>query len=112
MITDDDVISGMRKNCNVFIYVDLKKALEDGFSFFRSQNGVILSPGNDRGILPIRYFEKVVLVKQGAKSMGKMRSMKQDFCRQRIRSAGGRTAQSDEGLYLRARLLNQTLPKL
>ncbi|TRY78159.1 hypothetical protein TCAL_15332, partial [Tigriopus californicus] len=60
------VISGMRKNCDVHIYVDLNRALQDGFEFFESANGVILCPGNDeRGVLPSTYFKKVIQVKQG-----------------------------------------------
>eukprot|EP01117_Protostelium_nocturnum_P017031 TRINITY_DN6856_c0_g1_i2.p1 TRINITY_DN6856_c0_g1~~TRINITY_DN6856_c0_g1_i2.p1 ORF type:complete len:170 (-),score=70.26 TRINITY_DN6856_c0_g1_i2:119-628(-) len=54
-----DVISGMRGSCNLMIYVNLKKALEDGILFEESENGVILTSGID-GILPTKYFEKVL----------------------------------------------------
>ena len=71
----------MRSNCQILIYIDLKKALEgttvwihgmtiiiiiimfmilDGISFFRSANGVILSPGNEEGFLLPKYFEKTI----------------------------------------------------
>ncbi|XP_052768030.1 uncharacterized protein LOC128208509 [Mya arenaria] len=53
------VISGMRSSCEVIIYLNLKKALEDGIPFFRSANNVILSPGNKDGIIFPRYFEGV-----------------------------------------------------
>lgn len=33
--------------------------VSDGFQFYRSANGVILTPGNEHGILPTEYFEKV-----------------------------------------------------
>ncbi|KAK9760483.1 tRNA 2'-phosphotransferase [Basidiobolus ranarum] len=56
---EDKVISGMRRNCTVFIYVDLKKALQDKIQFFKSSNGVILSEGKD-GILPVEYFSQVL----------------------------------------------------
>ncbi|KAJ5137627.1 hypothetical protein N7476_008307 [Penicillium atrosanguineum] len=39
------VISGMRKDAQVLIYIDLKKALAAGCPFWRSENGVILSEG-------------------------------------------------------------------
>ncbi len=56
---DAGVISGMRKACQVFIYIDVAAALADGFKFYRSANNVILCPGNEAGILPPRYFAQV-----------------------------------------------------
>jgi len=41
----DHVISGMRKDAQVLIYIDLRKALAAGCPFWRSENGVILSEG-------------------------------------------------------------------
>ena len=49
-------ISGMRANCNLLIYIDMKKALDDGYKFYRSNNGVILTPGNKDGFLPPEYL--------------------------------------------------------
>ncbi|RZC33063.1 uncharacterized protein BDFB_002436 [Asbolus verrucosus] len=54
-----DVISGIRKNAQVFIYIDLAKALSDGLKFYKSVNGIILSPGNRHGILEAKYFLKI-----------------------------------------------------
>lgn len=59
----DKVISGMRNNCQVAIYVDVKKCVENGIKFYKSKNDVILSPGNDQGIIPAEYFKKVVDIK-------------------------------------------------
>nr|CAG8433910.1 7405_t:CDS:2 [Entrophospora candida] len=56
---DKDVKSGMRHNCDLFIYIDMSKAIEDNIEFYKSSNGVILTAGND-GILPPKYFLKVV----------------------------------------------------
>lgn len=53
------VISGMRRACQVHIYIDVAAALGDGYRFYRSANNVILCPGNETGILPVRYFSKV-----------------------------------------------------
>lgn len=39
------VISGMRKDAQVLIYLDIRKALAAGCPFWRSENGVILSEG-------------------------------------------------------------------
>ena len=56
---DSGVISGMRQNTEVRIYIDVEKAIEDGFEFFESTNGVILCPGDKEGTLPTKYFQKV-----------------------------------------------------
>ncbi|KAJ8934241.1 hypothetical protein NQ314_013487 [Rhamnusium bicolor] len=53
------VISGMRRQVEVFIYVNLNLAILDGIKFYKSSNGVILSSGNDRGIIEPKYFLKV-----------------------------------------------------
>lgn len=56
----NQVISGMRSSCNVLIYLDIKKALHAGYKFYKSDNGVILSPGNEHGIIESQYFEKII----------------------------------------------------
>lgn len=57
----DGVISGMRKNLvdPVHIYIDIPKALNAGIKFYASDNGVILSPGNQDGFIPIDLFLRV-----------------------------------------------------
>lgn len=54
-----DVVSGMRKNCEIAIYIDMAKAMADGIEFWRSDNGVILTSGKD-GVLDKKYFEKII----------------------------------------------------
>jgi 2'-phosphotransferase len=62
LLGEEGVISGMRHSCNVLIYIDLGKALEDGVKFFKSENGVVLTEGvNGEGYLPSDYFQKVVM---------------------------------------------------
>ncbi|KAI5638229.1 RNA 2'-phosphotransferase, tpt1 / kptA family domain-containing protein [Phthorimaea operculella] len=63
---DKSVISGLRSNVEVYIYIDLKKALDDGIKFFESENGVILTEGKD-GFLNRKYFLKVIKVDTGEK---------------------------------------------
>ena len=61
MIGEKGVISGMRFTCSVLIFVDLEKALADGIKFFKSENGVVLTEGeNGEGFLSKEYFKKVV----------------------------------------------------
>ncbi len=63
------VISGMRKNCQIAIYVDLNKALKDGVKFYKSANNVILSPGNQSGFIEPKYFSKVLDLAQSKASI-------------------------------------------
>ena len=55
------VISGMRKSCNVLIFIDICAALRDGYEFILSQNKVVLTTGNKKGILPSKYFRDIVV---------------------------------------------------
>ncbi|XP_062108781.1 uncharacterized protein LOC133819526 isoform X2 [Humulus lupulus] len=56
--TDGEVVSGIRRNVEVLIYLDVKKALEEGMKLYISDNKVILSEGID-GVIPVKYFEKI-----------------------------------------------------
>lgn len=40
---EDGVISGMRKSCDVYIYIDMVQAIKDGIDFYISSNNVILT---------------------------------------------------------------------
>jgi 2'-phosphotransferase len=56
-----EVVSGMRTDCNLLLYVDAARAIADGVKFYRSSNNVILSPGSeDTGALGRRYFVRAV----------------------------------------------------
>eukprot|EP00933_Yihiella_yeosuensis_P024682 TRINITY_DN19132_c0_g1_i2.p1 TRINITY_DN19132_c0_g1~~TRINITY_DN19132_c0_g1_i2.p1 ORF type:complete len:393 (+),score=79.87 TRINITY_DN19132_c0_g1_i2:73-1179(+) len=61
---DGRVISGMRYDCEIAIYLDLKKALQAQIPFFRSTNEVLLSPGID-GVIAADYIEKIKDLKSG-----------------------------------------------
>lgn len=55
------VISGMRKDAEVLIYVDIQKSLQDGLLlWWISENGVVLTEGDENGVLSSKYFKKVV----------------------------------------------------
>ena len=54
---DERVISGMRYDCEIAIWIDLKKAVEDGVPFYISTNQVILSPGIN-GVIDRKYFTR------------------------------------------------------
>lgn len=61
---EDGVISGMRFTSEVLIYLDAKKALQDGMKLYISDNGVILTEGFN-GIVPPEYFAKIARWKNG-----------------------------------------------
>lgn len=56
---DKTVVSGIRQSAEIYIYIDWNLAIAGGIKFFRSVNGVILSPGNELGIIEPKYFLKV-----------------------------------------------------
>lgn len=58
---DDGVISGMRKTCSIYIYLDASKcATDERVEFFISDNGVVLTDGiSGSGVLPPGYFSHV-----------------------------------------------------
>jgi len=58
-VPEDGVISGMRKSAQVLIYIDVQKALVAGISFYLSENGVVLTEGDERGFLTAAYFLRV-----------------------------------------------------
>jgi 2'-phosphotransferase len=53
------MISGMRSTSTILIYLDVKKAMEAGLKFSRSENGVILTEGDENGLVPLAFFRKV-----------------------------------------------------
>ncbi|KAF7715560.1 Uncharacterized protein PECH_000447 [Penicillium ucsense] len=74
---EKQVISGMRRDAQVLIYLDIKKALAAGCPFWRSENGVILSEGlpvsngqidgegNPAKVVSSEFFDVVVERKAG-----------------------------------------------
>ena len=49
------LVSGVRSNCDLAVYIDLRRAIADGIPFYRSHNNVILTPGIN-GVLSSRYI--------------------------------------------------------
>ena len=50
---------GMRTSSQIFIFINLQKALDAGIKFFLSDNGVVLTEGDDEGFLRPEFFERV-----------------------------------------------------
>ena len=49
----------MRNSAQVLIYIDIQKTLDAGITFFLSENGVVLTEGDERGFLAPDYFLRV-----------------------------------------------------
>ncbi|KAF8235217.1 hypothetical protein L208DRAFT_1257876 [Tricholoma matsutake] len=58
-VVGEGVISGMRGSSQIFIYIDVQKALASGIEFFLSDNGVVLTEGDERGLLKPDLFDRV-----------------------------------------------------
>lgn len=54
------VISGMRGDAEVLIYIDIKKSLQDGgVLWWMSENGVVLTEGDESGVVGTKYWKTV-----------------------------------------------------
>ncbi|CCE83785.1 Piso0_004373 [Millerozyma farinosa CBS 7064] len=53
-------VSGVRKSCDAFIYIDVPRCLDHGLRFYKSENLVILTPGDDHGMVPCHLFAMVL----------------------------------------------------
>ncbi|KAL2130405.1 hypothetical protein VTI74DRAFT_6514 [Chaetomium olivicolor] len=64
--TEAGVISGMRRDAEVLVYVDVERSMrEGGIKWWMSDNGVVLTEGGEDGLVPCIYFKEVVGRKQG-----------------------------------------------
>lgn len=59
----------MRPNCEVAVFINGPQALADGIPFFRSANGVILTPGNTDGVLLPKYFKEALQLRPTRKPL-------------------------------------------
>jgi 2'-phosphotransferase len=70
--TDSGVVSGMRKDAELVVYVDVEQSLKDGaMTWWISENGVVLTEGDAEGTVPSRYFKEVVGRKQNVGTLWK-----------------------------------------
>ncbi|KAI2630723.1 KptA family-domain-containing protein [Hypoxylon sp. NC1633] len=60
------VVSGMRSDAELLVFVDVERSLRDGgMKWWISANGVVLTDGNEDGVVPPRYFKEVRGRRQG-----------------------------------------------
>lgn len=76
------VISGMRSSSSIFIFVDIQKALAAGIRFYLSDNGVVLTDGDEKGFLSPQFFARVETAKReplpGWEGAGPIQLLNQD----------------------------------
>ena len=56
---------GMRNSSQILIFVNVQKALAAGIKFYLSENGVVLTEGDEKGYLKPEFFERVENAKTG-----------------------------------------------
>ncbi|KAF4454592.1 hypothetical protein F53441_2935 [Fusarium austroafricanum] len=57
---EEGVVSGMRKDAELIIEIDVEASLKDGVKWWLSDNGVLLTEGDEQGILSTKYFKLVI----------------------------------------------------
>ncbi|KAJ6477410.1 KptA family-domain-containing protein [Mycena vitilis] len=57
-VVGDNVVSGMRGSSQVLIFVDVQRAIDAGLTFSLSNNGVILTEGDEHGVLGPQFFTR------------------------------------------------------
>ncbi|CAI6088764.1 unnamed protein product [Clonostachys chloroleuca] len=57
---EDGVVSGMRRDAELMVEIDLERSMrEGGLKWWRSENGVILTEGDESGLVSSRFFKRV-----------------------------------------------------
>lgn len=60
LMPEEGVVSGMRSSCEIAVYVDVGKSMALGLKWYRSANGVLLTPGDQAGLVPPNCFKEVI----------------------------------------------------
>ncbi|CEI39039.1 hypothetical protein FVEN_g10119 [Fusarium venenatum] len=56
---EEGIVSGMRRDAELIIEIDMEESLKDGIQWWLSDNGVLLTEGDETGILSTKYFKLV-----------------------------------------------------
>ena len=63
---EEEHASEMPRNCAVFIWVDVHRAIREGrISFYEAANGVLQTSGDDEGYLPAQFISVVIQLRDG-----------------------------------------------
>ena len=52
-------VAGVREDADVCIFIDTTKAIDDGIPFFVTPSGVVVSSGDEHGVIDCKYMVKV-----------------------------------------------------
>ncbi|KAL8676018.1 MAG: hypothetical protein Q9186_007417 [Xanthomendoza sp. 1 TL-2023] len=56
----EQVISGMRASANILVWVDVRRsAVEGGLKWWKSANGVVLTEGDEKGVVGLEWVTRV-----------------------------------------------------
>ncbi|KAL9029103.1 MAG: hypothetical protein Q9196_002616 [Gyalolechia fulgens] len=59
-VEGEQVISGMRNGADVLVWVHVKRSAEDGgIQWWKSENGVVLTEGDEKGEVPLKWVDRV-----------------------------------------------------
>lgn len=64
-IGNGNAISGVRSHSNIIILMDVEKLRMSNLQFFISDNGVILSPGDENGFVSCDFFKEILDLESG-----------------------------------------------
>lgn len=56
---EEGAVSGMRRDAELMIEIDILASLKEGVTWWKSDNGVILTDGGEGGVLSTRFFKLV-----------------------------------------------------
>ncbi|KAF4465460.1 tRNA 2 -phosphotransferase 1 [Fusarium albosuccineum] len=56
---EEGVVSGMRKDAELVIEIDVEASLTEGIKWWMSDNGVLLTEGDEQGVLSSKFFKLV-----------------------------------------------------
>lgn len=60
-----NAISGIRSNSNVLLILNIEKIRNSNLKFYKSLNDVILSPGDENGLINLNYIDKIIDLNNG-----------------------------------------------
>ncbi len=77
--TKEQVISGMRASADHLVWVDVKRsAAEGGLKWWKSANGVVLTEGDEHGVVALKWVRRVEVRATGEVVYGSQEAGKGD----------------------------------
>lgn len=65
-VGEPGIRTGLRRDCSVYVWVDVHRAIrEGGIAFFQGASGIILCAGNEEGYIPKEYLTVIIELRDG-----------------------------------------------